>query len=155
MVHALATVVRKMSAIPPAPSRLCPVCSVPEPIEAGERVWPLDWRCRNCGHHLPVQNGIPMLAPEVALECRSAPEGGDHSSGTASRAAIPALRPQSAPAPNKRGIVCSGLGGSRSSFVPRSLRRAPYGLRKSDIEKKSFGRIYARSSFIFLWLARS
>jgi SAM-dependent methyltransferase len=55
-----------MSAIHKVPSRLCPACSAPEPIEAGERVWPLNWWCRNCGHLLPAQNGIAMLAPELA-----------------------------------------------------------------------------------------
>jgi SAM-dependent methyltransferase len=46
-------------------SRRCLVCSAVEPI-AGEKIWPLGWRCHGCDHIVPQADGIPLFAPELA-----------------------------------------------------------------------------------------
>lgn len=45
--------------------RLCPNCSRPEPIRAGEPTWPADWACAACGHAVLHEGKIAMLAPEL------------------------------------------------------------------------------------------
>jgi SAM-dependent methyltransferase len=45
--------------------RLCPNCSRPEPIGAGEHAWPVGWACAACGHTVPHEGQIAMLAPEL------------------------------------------------------------------------------------------
>ena len=47
-------------------SRLCPACAATEPIAADEPLWPVGWRCRTCGHVVPVIDDIPQYAPSLA-----------------------------------------------------------------------------------------
>ena len=54
------------NAVANEPSRVCPACSAEDPIQAGERLWPIEWRCQSCGYRLAAQDGIPVLAPELA-----------------------------------------------------------------------------------------
>ena len=46
--------------------RLCPDCSAAETIGPDEPVWPLGWRCRACGTAVPVIDGVPSFAPDLA-----------------------------------------------------------------------------------------
>jgi len=37
-----------------------------DPIDVGEAVWPLGWRCFTCGQEIPQGEGIPMFAADLA-----------------------------------------------------------------------------------------
>ena len=47
------------------PNRLCPSCSAADPVEPQAQLWPPGWRCGRCGHVVPVQDDVPILAPEL------------------------------------------------------------------------------------------
>ena len=47
-------------------SRLCPACQAEEPVSAGGQLWPPGWSCAECGHVVPVIDGIPEYAPALA-----------------------------------------------------------------------------------------
>jgi SAM-dependent methyltransferase len=46
--------------------RRCLVCDAVENVAANEAIWPLGWRCPNCGNAVAQGEGIPMFAPELA-----------------------------------------------------------------------------------------
>src|SRR6266581_8811552 len=48
------------------PARRCLACNVLEPIDPNGAIWPLAWRCHNCGHIVAQDQGIAMFAPELA-----------------------------------------------------------------------------------------
>ncbi len=51
---------------PTKPRRLCPRCGAGDDIEQNQPVWPPDWSCRSCGYAIETEEGIPLLAPELA-----------------------------------------------------------------------------------------
>lgn len=51
---------------PTGPVRLCPACGAPEEIRVGDPIWPSGHACPGCGRALPSEDGVPLLAPELA-----------------------------------------------------------------------------------------
>ena len=49
-----------------ASGRRCLACNAIGSVASDEPVWPLGWRCSECGHIVPDVEGIPMFAPELA-----------------------------------------------------------------------------------------
>jgi hypothetical protein len=47
-------------------ARLCPRCGATEPLGETEIVWPKGWVCSSCGYAVPVSDGVPMFASELA-----------------------------------------------------------------------------------------
>lgn len=49
----------------PTPMRRCLACNAVEPISKNGPVWPLSWRCPECGRAVAQADGIPMFAPSL------------------------------------------------------------------------------------------
>lgn len=49
-----------------SPYRFCLACGHKESIGKADRIWPIGWACRACSAAVPVADGIPMFAPELA-----------------------------------------------------------------------------------------
>ncbi|MET3889522.1 SAM-dependent methyltransferase [Bosea sp. OAE506] len=47
-------------------ARICSVCGAHHAIEPGQAIWPEGFACLQCGHAPPAQDGVPLLAPELA-----------------------------------------------------------------------------------------
>src|SRR5689334_17974126 len=48
------------------PSRRCLACGALEVVADDERVWPIGWACKACGHVVSHRDGIPTFAPDLA-----------------------------------------------------------------------------------------
>jgi SAM-dependent methyltransferase len=49
-----------------SPARRCLVCNAIETIAIDEPVWPLGWKCPECGHVTSHVDGIQMFSPKLA-----------------------------------------------------------------------------------------